>query len=44
MQLNPEYLGNDELLSKSDENETAWHMAEVSGNVEFLEKLSECAK
>jgi hypothetical protein len=35
--LNPEVLRNEVVLSKNDENETAWHMAAGGSHSELFE-------
>jgi hypothetical protein len=39
LQLTPEELRNDVLLSKGMLNQTAWHMAGFGGHVEVIHKL-----
>ena len=44
LQLEPEELKNDVLLSKDESKETAWHKAAESGQVEVLEELCDWAR
>jgi CO/xanthine dehydrogenase Mo-binding subunit len=44
LQLKPEELRNEVLLSKDKYKETAWHKASGRGHVEILVKLSNWAK
>ena len=44
LQLKPEELRNEVLLSKNKHGETSWYMATRKSNVEVLEKLSDWAK
>jgi ankyrin repeat protein len=44
LQLKPEELRNEVLLSKDEYNQTAWHMAAECGQVVILEKLWNFAK
>ena len=44
LQLRPEELRNEVLLSKNKSGKTAWHMAQGRGYFQVLEKLLDCAK
>jgi hypothetical protein len=44
LQLKPEELRIEVLLSKEGDNKSAWHRAAAWGNVEVLQKLCDWAK